>query len=519
MNILTSVWIPVELANGEVARLAIKDIPGSGALRVAHPRADFSALITEMLVTIFQSLAAPADDRERLKRLSAPAEVDFSWIAENEKHFELFGEGSRFLQSPVPLGEESGAGALVYEAPGANTLKKNADFFVSRHQFARACPCCATAGLFLNQAHARQGGSGYFVTRRGGSALTALLEAPTLWETITLNLLNRSSYEQKYCFEDGEGFPWTHGTAAFTKSSLGPAEVGRHVALWWMPLALYLHVRDNPDALTCSLCGEASAQMVTAVSRTATKARPSTAFEHPLTVWFAPDPKKSAEGSIPLQVPSAGFFLDEWFALTLGVGQRSNSGPVLGALPAIAKLPRSRAASVKLWLAGKSMKINSLLFDYEERAPVICAETPESQEALVGVARTLSDEFATVLAKLRKALIDSLDGTLNRASSQVLADFSSFAHAKVREMLARIAAIPDFDAVDVLLSQEDFESFSQQLRSMAARLFEQALELSHLEQEVLRKVLEHQSSFHKSLFAKASAKKAKSATNSTKAVA
>lgn len=506
MNLLTSKWIPVELDSGKVEVLAIGDIPCSGGLRVAHPRPDFSALITELLVTVLQSLAAPANKRERSQRITQPENFDMSWISVNAPFFELFGESSRFLQSPTPLGSREGPGSLVYEAPGANTAEKNTDFFVSRNAIQKVCPCCATAGLFLNQAHARVGGKGYYTTRRKSSPLTVLLEAPTLWETLNLNVLPRDTYEQKYCYEQGQGYPWTNGEGMFTREVCGPNETGPHAGLWWMPLALYLHESANPSGEPCSLCGEVSPIVVTAVSRTATKSRPSSSFEHPLTIWS--DNPKSGE-SFPLEVPAEGFLLDEWFALLLGVSPKAS---YKGCLPAISLLPISRAPHCRLWLFGKAMNKNSLSFDYEERAPLLCSGSIENSETLAKYAKLLGDELLKVFKVLQGALNENLSDApkskskipvpLNQPPTQVLAAFAAQSRDYALKVLAPLA-ISSSDAPEpVPLTKDTLDQFSVDLRKLAAKLFDSALVVSHLEYAFLQKVLRHQAKFNKSLFPK-----------------
>jgi CRISPR type I-E-associated protein CasA/Cse1 len=188
MNLIDSPWIPVQLPCGSLRSISLKDLPASGAVRIAHPRSDLSLLTLELLVDLFQTILDPQSDDETMELACGklPGETVFERF---RGALEMDGEGPRFLQmrsqgqKPVP------AGYLLFEAPAANTQKLNKDLYVSRTRYQHICAGCAPALLYLNTAHARINGSIYSPSRRSNSALAAIFEKPTVWETITSNIL------------------------------------------------------------------------------------------------------------------------------------------------------------------------------------------------------------------------------------------------------------------------------------------------------------------------------------------
>lgn len=395
-NVLTSKWVPVRMPSGEIQRVSPAEVPACGALEVAHPRPDFCALITEILVCLFQTLVPPPD-RSARRRMRTELPALFGFVA-NAHLFDVFGTGPRFLQSPSPLGEERPSSRLVYEAPASQTLKHNKDLFVSRDDFQTLCVDCVPALLFLNQAHARQGGKGYMVGPRGGSALTALLKGKDLWHTIVLNLLPADTFSTRYAFEGApeDVFPWSSGLETFSQKTVTPQQIGQYGVLWWNPVALHLEAVSNDSRTPCSLCGQVhSHKLAPTMHRAATCARFPDGLEHPHTVQ-----RENADGTelYPVQVPLRGRLLGGWVALSLGLANprgKKTTRP----LPVLAFRSESDRANSQLWTFGASCDTNSMMRWYDEVVPaLVCDEAV--QPALAAAAGKFLAEAERVLTVL-----------------------------------------------------------------------------------------------------------------------
>lgn len=462
LNILTSHWIPVRMPDGSVQKRSVRNIAMSPAVAVAHPRADFSALITELLVALYQTLAAPADEKEQAV-LRAGGAPDLTKFSELEASFEVFSEGNRFFQSPEAPDGEIPSSSLVFEAPGEKTRKENKDFYVDREQFQAICPHCAPALLMLNQAHARSGGSGYRPSVRGGSSMTALLKGRTLWHTITLNLLTSADYATRYGFEGGapDVFPWTAGMEAFTSETATANHIGLYASLWWMPLAMRLSLRPNPNKKACDLCGEVHDELLgETVRRGANKAPKPIGLVHPYTAWYENTKQKPGDPShLPELVPGDSHLLKEWVSLSLGATQ---SNTQLAALRTF----KVRPAGLTLWTFGPRCDKVSFLRWHDESMPVL--SHPElTADELRDVASKLLTEARRQEQLLGKALRHS--GSLLTAQPAVMSQFV---------LACRTAILDTVQQVDVesgALPLAAFTAFHQGLARSATSLFDHAV--------------------------------------------
>src|SRR5699024_10547476 len=100
-----------------------------------------------------------------------------------------------FMQDLDPLEEARIApvSGLLIDAPGANGIKNNTDFFVKRGQAQQLCADCAALALYTIQANGPAGGAGFRTGLRGGGPLTTLIlpdEAnSSLWHKLWLNVV------------------------------------------------------------------------------------------------------------------------------------------------------------------------------------------------------------------------------------------------------------------------------------------------------------------------------------------
>lgn len=485
------------MPDGRICKVAPVDVPCSGALRVAHPRADYSALATELLVELFQTLLAPADLAARAAMLRRPEEVNTQAFADAKGAFELFGTDARFMQSPVALGVQADASVLVFEAPGAKTVEDNTDFFVSRSDIASVCPHCAPVSLFLSNAHARQGGQGYRTTARGGSALAVLVRGATLWETVVLNLLPAPDFAARFAVPGAPAnvYPWTSGVDTFTAGAVSPEQVGAFGTLWWCPVALHLVEDQNEDQMPCSQCGEAHPTHVRRVFKAATKSRGIEGVMHPRTAW---SPHNKTGRLLPLQVPSNGLQLEDWLALSLGKSERHY--PVA----AVAALRPSEARRVELWSFGGLLSINTLVRWCDETTPALVAENPREAEVLRIQAHRLLEQALAKRDALTKALTTNLADNAKRKApmplSQSIESLVSRFETKARQGLLQALSQVDF-FVDSLPA-DTAAVFNTSLSGVAFALFESSTIVNPLDVEQTRRVLSVRGALLKKLYPK-----------------
>jgi len=140
LNLVRDRWLPARRADGSIETIApweitdrLDDDPIVG---FAWPRADFDGATHEFLIGLLATAAAPNDDEEWLGWWEAPPGPDLlrDRFAEFTDAFFLDGDSPRFMQDTDPLDSavEVEVGGLLIDAPGENTLRKNADLFVKR---------------------------------------------------------------------------------------------------------------------------------------------------------------------------------------------------------------------------------------------------------------------------------------------------------------------------------------------------------------------------------------------------
>jgi CRISPR type I-E-associated protein CasA/Cse1 len=492
MNVLLDSWIPVTDAHGLQSRIAPVELPGSGAMRVAHPRADHCALLTELLVCIFQTLAAPRDERQKLAYLNGTDRPDADTMRAHAAAFELFGDGPRFLQTRQTPGESVSASYFAFEAPTGHTLTTNRDFFVSREAIRSVCPQCAATGLFLCQSHARMGGSGYRGGPRGTSALTALLEGRSLWQTVCLNLLTPeqfANFSNVRAPTRTPSFPWLSHPSGFERApdwdDLGPYGV-----LWWTPVALRLNESENPHGLPCGLCGEIRGVHVTSVAKDATPVVPQGVVRHPHTGWREPAPagdsnpaaKRHRPGPLPVEVPAEGFTAQTWSALVLGE-----------------RLVRSLAAPLHLhadaWqvcaqlrMFGPATENNPLLKWLDTTAPMVFAKNDHERELLRDAASHLLNLASRAAAVLRSQLGPRIKIGTRRMPVPLAQPVSSLVASLWDSASTRfLAVITQLENGELL--EEDARSFRDACHQVALRLFDENVLLNTYEPRLAAELL------------------------------
>lgn len=268
-NLVNDAWIPVTTTSGE-RLIKPSDITAPDVIALAAPRADFNAALLQFLIGLLQTACAPPNEEKWRKWLETPPSADelqtcFSGV---QSAFRLEGDTPCFMQDFSPLeGDTKPVAALLIDAPGAQTLKQNADHFIKRGGAEKLCPSCAATALFTLQTNAPSGGAGHRTSLRGGGPLTTLVALDSqetslrdsLWRRCWLNVLSApklaglSGNGDKNALNDV--FPWMAATrTSKAKGDVTTPEDAHSLQMFWaMPRRIQLHWQQGD--VICDLCG------------------------------------------------------------------------------------------------------------------------------------------------------------------------------------------------------------------------------------------------------------------------
>jgi CRISPR system Cascade subunit CasA len=185
-SLLRRPWLPVALDNGHRVFVRPCDISesfeGRWIVHVDTGRPDCDISLTELLIGL---LAVSMDEID-----------EDGWV-------------DRFRAPPSRANRVE---ALLIDAPGANTIRDNADHFVKRGRTVALSRAGAAAVLATLQTSAPSGGAGHRTSLRGGGPLTTLVlpglpgnAEPTLWQRLWANVPNGFRARPQ---ELKEVFPW-----------------------------------------------------------------------------------------------------------------------------------------------------------------------------------------------------------------------------------------------------------------------------------------------------------------------
>ena len=163
MNLLTQAWIPVRTVDGSRTCVSPAELSRSDLVAFDAVRADFNGALAQFAIGLLQT-TSPAESRVAWRRwLKEPPDEAMlrTWFESCETAFECDGDGARFMQDfDLRVGDVQSVGALLIEAPGESTEKKNGDLFIKRGQVQHLCSHCAMLALFTLQLNAPAGGAG-----------------------------------------------------------------------------------------------------------------------------------------------------------------------------------------------------------------------------------------------------------------------------------------------------------------------------------------------------------------------
>ena len=198
-NLIDASWLPVRRRSGAIERIPpwrINDRIGEDPIVAFDwPRPDFNGAAHELLIGLLSTAAAPEDDDEWEDWWREPPKPEIlrERFARVAHAFDLDGNGPRFLQDLDPLegADDKEIGALLIDAPGAQTLRNNADLFVKRGGAPVLSRATAAMALYTLNAYAPGGAPAVFPARAGmnrtgqpnsGTSCTCSRERKQQWE-------------------------------------------------------------------------------------------------------------------------------------------------------------------------------------------------------------------------------------------------------------------------------------------------------------------------------------------------
>ncbi len=301
----------------------------------AWPRPDLNGAAHEFLIGLLSTAAAPADDEEWEEWWEAPPspEVLAARFEAVAHAFDLDGPGPRFLQDLDPLdgAEDKEVAALPIDAPGAQTLRNNADLFVKRGGAPVLGRAATAMALFALQAHAPSGGAGHRTSLRGGGPLTTLAVAgDTLWGRLWPNVETRESIRGRWPEPGGAlpedpaaTFPWLAPTRTSNPKAGGrsttPSDVHPLQVYWGMPRRIRLNF-EAAEGRRCALTGAEDAAVVATYRTRNYGVDYSAGFEHPLTPYYRQ--KKADTTWLPVHPRPGGLSYRHWPGTVTASGDR-----------------------------------------------------------------------------------------------------------------------------------------------------------------------------------------------------
>ena len=230
---------------------------------------------------------------------------------------------------PLEGADDKEVDALLMDAPGAQTLRNNADLFVKRGAAPVLSRGAAAMALYTMSSYAPAGGAGHRTSLRGGGPMTTLVVAEhsrhgsTLWGRLWPNVESREQVESRAVettLDDNleRVFPWLVPTRASNRKAGGgpttPAEVHPLQVYWGMPRRIRLRFEEAHDR-RCGLTAAADSVVVASYRTRNYGTDYSEGFEHPLTPYYRP--KASAVSKLPVHPSPGGISYRQWPGLVV----------------------------------------------------------------------------------------------------------------------------------------------------------------------------------------------------------
>ena len=322
-SLLVEAWLPVRRASGRTHVIRPCDITdGIGVdpiVALDWPRPDFRLAGLELLIGLLATACPPADDDDGWvgwwKSPPAPPTLQaaFALLAQA---FVLDGDGPRFMQDTENFsGETNRVETLLINAPGGQTLKKNADHFIKRDDVTTMSRAAAAMALFTLQSFAPAGGAGNRVGLRGGGPLTTLVVPPwrgalPLWHLLWANV---PVGEVPVPAELPSIFPWLAPTRTSEAGrTTTPTDTHDLHAYWGMARRIRLEFSANPEAAPCDILGTVDSTVVRGWRQRPYGANYAV-WQHPLSPYYRQKPT-DAEW-LPVHAQPGGVGYRHWLGL------------------------------------------------------------------------------------------------------------------------------------------------------------------------------------------------------------
>ena len=258
LNLITDPWIPA-LRSGNQVTLRPDEIAKEGVSSLAWPRSDLDLACLELLVGLLFLADPPRNDGDWRERYNTPSPKRLrERLALFAPHFELTGDGPRFMQDLEPLEKKDGASAnppdmLFIDSAGASTIQNNADLMVKRGRYPTLPLPLAAMALYTLQAFAPSGGMGNRVSMRGGGPMVTLMQPldrseHALWRLVWANVPEGKPLSSAEC---PTALPWLrHARTSEGGKSVTPESSHRAEAFFGMPRRLRLVFNEGEDTVT-----------------------------------------------------------------------------------------------------------------------------------------------------------------------------------------------------------------------------------------------------------------------------
>lgn len=502
LNLLRHAWLPVRRRSGVVERISpahlTEGIADDPIDAFAWPRPDFNGAAQEFVIGLLATTVAPRDDREWLRWWNSPPSptelaAQFSHV---EHAFNLDGAGPRFMQdlSSLQGAPQKAIGSLLIDAPGAQTLRNNADLFVKRDGVTVLSRATAAMALFTLNAYAPSGGAGHRTSLRGGGPMTTLvvLDHPTFGDTLWGRLWCNVETTTLIGRRDGDGqvFPWLEPTRTSDPKAKGrltsPNDVHPQQLYWAMPRRIRLEFQPA-DGLTCSLTGVSDALVVPMYRTKNYGTNYSDGFEHPLTPHYR---QKAGSAKLPIHPSSGGISYRLWPGLVV----QSRDGL------------RTPAPMVRHWQQGPrrfdpcpEIRLHAFGYDMDNMKARAWAEsemplwefgdaaTLGECEYFVGSAVSAAASVARLLTgSVKSALYDrpkDAPGDYGFVGERLFRDTETAFHAAVRDAARSVADRPDEGDPTVHVR----EAWMASLMCAAITLFDEYVPIEGVEDRNMRR--------------------------------
>ncbi|WP_375508956.1 type I-E CRISPR-associated protein Cse1/CasA [uncultured Caballeronia sp.] len=317
-SLLTEPWLPARHASGLFRFIRPYEITQTvdhdPIVALDWPRPDFRLASLEFLIGLLATACPPSnnDDGWLTWWKTPPTPETLQAAFEPIAHaFVLDGDGPRFMQDLEDFGGETNRiETLLINAPGGQTLKKNADHFVKRACVTTMSRAAAAMALFTLQSFAPAGGAGNRVGLRGGGPLTTLAVPQCscvlpLWRLLWANV---PVGEVPSRDELPKVFPWLVPTRI---SEIGQPTTSKDVhdlqAYWATARRIRLEFSENP-AVACDILGTTDSMAVLGWRQ-----RPYGTnygkWQHPLSPYYR---QKPTDEWLPVHAQPGGIGYRHW---------------------------------------------------------------------------------------------------------------------------------------------------------------------------------------------------------------